>query len=85
VVGVEMPLAGVLRAAQLVQHHIRRRCIDAGEATVSHHVRLPPTLSATPLVSLEAKHTQAFVLFIVAAFDPDAALLVRESLRSGSD
>jgi hypothetical protein len=80
-----MPLAGQLGSAQLVEHYLGRRRVNASKPAVSHHVRLPPTHSAAPLVALEAQQPQTFVVFVVAAFDPAATLLVRASLRSGSD
>jgi hypothetical protein len=75
-----MPIACEIGATQLLQHDVGGRCVDASEAAVSHHVRLPPTPFATPLVSLEAQHPQTFVIRVVTALNRRAAVVVIGSL-----
>jgi hypothetical protein len=82
VVGVQVPLPSILRLAQFLQHHVRRWRFDVRKPALLHHVGLPPTLSAAPLVSLEAKHPKTLVVFIVAAFNRRAAAVVVGSLDS---
>jgi hypothetical protein len=76
-----MPLAGHLRAAQLFQHDLGRRRLDVGKTAVSHHVWLPPTPPAAPLIAQEALHAQPLVVCIVPTLDPAAATIVARSLR----
>jgi hypothetical protein len=78
---MQVTLAGQLGAAQLVEHDLGRRRVDARQATVSHHVWLPPTLSAAPIVALEALDPESLVRGIVTTFDSRSASIIVNSLR----
>jgi hypothetical protein len=82
VVHVEMPLAGQLGPAQLVQHRVDRQLAEACQPEGFDERRLPPTPSAAPLVSHEAQHAQTFVIRIVTAFGRRSATVVVPSLHA---
>jgi hypothetical protein len=81
VVGVQMPLAGVLGAAQLAEHRIDRHGAELRHPEVRHDLRLPSTGAAAPIIADEARHAQSLVRSVVTAFSRRAAPVVVPSLQ----
>jgi hypothetical protein len=69
-------LTAVASVTEFLQDQVAGRVAEIKLSTISHRIRFPAAVRATPAVSLEAQDTESLVRGVVAALDGRAAAFV---------